>query len=108
MALYMVHLPVVMSYLRKRMKIAYFGPFHTVSQVAHIAGPALINCGNVVKWWVGMPVMSQRKPKNFKIPLDQQKIILLGHCWGIVGWYTNDKFVEAQPEAIVGKWLVGA
>ena len=24
------------------------------------------------------------------------------------GWYTNDKFTEAQPEAIAGKWLVGA
>ena len=25
-----------------------------------------------------------------------------------MGWYTNDKFTEAQREAIVGKWLVGA
>ena len=25
------------------------------------------------------------------------EIILLGHCWGIVCWYTSDKFSEVQP-----------
>ena len=25
-----------------------------------------------------------------------------------MGWYTNDKFTVDQPQAIVGKWLVGA
>ena len=56
---------------------------------------------------VGMPIMSQRRPKSFKTLLVQQEIILLAHCWEVVGWYTNDKFTEAQSEAIVGKWLVG-
>ena len=32
----------------------------------------------------------------------------MGQQWKVVGWYTNAKFEEAQPEAIVGKWLVGA
>ena len=52
--------------------------------------------------------MSQLRPNNFKTLLDHGKIILLGHYWGVVGWYTNDKFAEALQEAIVGKWLVGA
>ena len=24
-----------------------------------------------------------------------------------MGWYTNDKFTEVQPEAIIDNWLVG-
>ena len=29
----------------------------------------------------------------------------MAHCWEVVGWYTNDKFTEAQPEVTVGKWF---
>ena len=32
----------------------------------------------------------------------------MGPLLGGSGLYTNDKFAEAQPEAIVGTWLVGA
>ena len=63
----------------------------------------------VGKWLVGMPVMSQRRPNNFKTLLDQQKLILLGHFGvGVIASYTNDKFEKAQPVAIIGKWLVGS
>ena len=62
----------------------------------------------VGKWWVGMPVTSQRRPNNFKTLFGPTEIILMAHYWEVVGWYTNDKFEEAQPEAIVGKWLVWA
>ena len=55
-----------------------------------------------------MPVMSQERPNNFKTLLYQWKIIFWGHCLGIEGSYANDKFALAQPEAIVGNWLVGA
>ena len=30
-----------------------------------------------------MPVMSRRRPNKFKSLQDQQKIILLDHCWGL-------------------------
>ena len=29
----------------------------------------------------------------------------MAHCWEVVGWYTNDKFTEAQPEDIVDTWF---
>ena len=61
-------------------------------QVAQILVSSLVNCRTIGKLLVGMPTMRQRRPNNFKTPLEQQKIILLGHCWGIVGWYTNYKF----------------
>ena len=68
-------------YLRKRFSHLSAKEF----LVAQIVVSLLVNYRTIEKRWIGMPVMSRQMPNSFKTPLDQEKVILLSHCWGIVG-----------------------